>query len=254
MRCDEPWLQPLAGHLPANRARRFAAVRHLADLFDRYALHRPELVRAGRRGGRALAGASCGGGCTRGSRSPIRRRGSSARARGCAPSRSSSSCRSGSRCSGSRGCPRASCRSCARWPTHRDVHLFLLHPSPALWERIAALGAARRRAAPRTRRRRWPRNRLLASWGQDARELQLVLGPDVDDARAPGRAPRPARCSRGCRPTVRDATGAAPEPAARRRRAASRSTPATAARARSRSCATRSCTCSRRTRRSSRAT
>ena len=25
----------------------------------------------------------------------------------------------------------------------------------------------------------WPRNRLLASWGQDARELQLVLGADV---------------------------------------------------------------------------
>ena len=61
---------------------------------------------------------------------------------------------------------------------HRDVHLFLLHPSPALWERIAA-------AAPRVVRRAedstvtWPRNRLLASWGQDSRELQLVLGADV---------------------------------------------------------------------------
>ena len=56
---------------------------------------------------------------------------------------------------------------------HRDVHLFLLHPSPVLWERIAA-------EAPRVVRRAedptvtWPRNRLLASWGQDARELQLV--------------------------------------------------------------------------------
>ena len=36
---------------------------------------------------------------------------------------------------------------------HRDVHLFLLHPSPALWERIAAERAARGRAAPEDRRR-----------------------------------------------------------------------------------------------------
>ena len=47
---DEPWLKLLAGHLRANRARRFAAVRHIADLFDRYALHRPELIRAWARG------------------------------------------------------------------------------------------------------------------------------------------------------------------------------------------------------------
>ena len=42
---SEEWLAPLAAHLTANRARRFAAVRHLAGLFDRYALHRPEMVR-----------------------------------------------------------------------------------------------------------------------------------------------------------------------------------------------------------------
>ena len=47
---DEPWLKLLAGHLRANRARRFAAVRHIADLFDRYALHRPGLIRAWARG------------------------------------------------------------------------------------------------------------------------------------------------------------------------------------------------------------
>ena len=61
---------------------------------------------------------------------------------------------------------------------HRDAHLFLLHPSPALWERIAASGlrAAERATDPTAR---VARNRLLASWGQDSRELQLVLGPDV---------------------------------------------------------------------------
>jgi len=50
----EPWLHALATHLgataegddPDRRARRFAVVRHLAELFDRYALHRPEMVRA----------------------------------------------------------------------------------------------------------------------------------------------------------------------------------------------------------------
>src|SRR3954466_5767672 len=47
----EPWLRSLAVHLgdeddADRRARRFATVRHLADLFDRYALDRPGTVRA----------------------------------------------------------------------------------------------------------------------------------------------------------------------------------------------------------------
>ncbi|MDX6676370.1 MAG: exodeoxyribonuclease gamma subunit, partial [Solirubrobacteraceae bacterium] len=48
----EPWLHSLALHLggaadepdAARQGRRFAVVRHLADLFDRYSLHRPEMV------------------------------------------------------------------------------------------------------------------------------------------------------------------------------------------------------------------
>ena len=39
----EPWLATLAAHLEVDPTRRFAAVRHLATLFDRYALHRPDL-------------------------------------------------------------------------------------------------------------------------------------------------------------------------------------------------------------------
>ena len=50
----EPWLQNLAAHIggtletadPSRQARRFASVKHVADLFDRYALHRPGMVRA----------------------------------------------------------------------------------------------------------------------------------------------------------------------------------------------------------------
>jgi exodeoxyribonuclease V gamma subunit len=46
----EAWLEVLTAHLggldPAatDRDRRFAAVRHLADLFDRYAVHRPGML------------------------------------------------------------------------------------------------------------------------------------------------------------------------------------------------------------------
>src|SRR4051794_11624340 len=51
---EEPWLEVLANHLGADpnhpdadgvekRRRRYSTVRHLADLFDRYALARPEM-------------------------------------------------------------------------------------------------------------------------------------------------------------------------------------------------------------------
>ena len=59
----------------------------------------------------------------------------------------------------------------------RDVHLWLPHPSAALWDAVAPYAAKNRR----TRRRDDQtadvvRNPLLASLGRDARELQLQLG------------------------------------------------------------------------------
>src|SRR5207245_2501852 len=49
----EPWLDPLASYLGANGggadlrlARRFGSARHLADLYDRYGVHRPAMLRA----------------------------------------------------------------------------------------------------------------------------------------------------------------------------------------------------------------
>jgi exodeoxyribonuclease V gamma subunit len=47
----EPWLATLAAHLGAaddvaRRGRRFGTLRHVADLFDAYALHRPAMLRA----------------------------------------------------------------------------------------------------------------------------------------------------------------------------------------------------------------
>ena len=150
----------------------------------------------------------------------------------------------------------------------RDVHLFLLHPSPALWEKVthrAERSAGARRDDDRTAT--LAANRLLASWGRDAREMQLVLtggrAGDVADIHHP--SPSPAQTLLGrIQHDVRDDRRApgAPLPGAADERpaagapmtAASRSTPATAARARSRCSATRSCTRWPTTPRSSRVT
>ena len=60
----------------------------------------------------------------------------------------------------------------------RDVHLFLLHPSPQLWQSVAdktrdADAVVRRSDDPTAP---LATKRLLASRGRDARELQLVVG------------------------------------------------------------------------------
>ncbi len=56
---------------------------------------------------------------------------------------------------------------------HRDVHLWLAHPSPVLWDRLAAtLPGPLRRADHSVAAVRHP---LLASLGRDGRELQLTL-------------------------------------------------------------------------------
>ena len=60
----------------------------------------------------------------------------------------------------------------------RDVHLFLLHPSPVLWERLSEQTGPSSRFIARSQdpTASAPRNPLLASWGRDSREMQLVLG------------------------------------------------------------------------------
>ena len=198
----EPWLQSLAAHLGADagepddsrRARRLSAVRHLAELFGRYALHRPQMVRAWARAhdtdgtGRALPDEAWW-------QAELWRR---LRARIAIPGPAE---RLDEACARLRADadlvdlpPRLSLFGLTRLPAgrlavlralaaHRDVHLFLLHPSPVLWAAVAAATAPRppivRRAGDVTAT--LPANSLLASWGQDARELQLVVGGgDVD--------------------------------------------------------------------------
>ena len=191
----EPWLHSLAVHLgrtsdgpdEVRPARRFSSVRHLAELFDRYALYRPEML---------LAWAA--GRDTDGTERPLppdavwqaelwRR----LRDRLALPSPAE---RLEAACAvlrdepgrtelpqrlalfGLTRVPAARLQVLRALAAHRDVHLFVLHPSPKLWERIASTdGRPRsgRRADDQTAR--LAHHRLLASWGHDAREMQLVV-------------------------------------------------------------------------------
>jgi exodeoxyribonuclease V gamma subunit len=193
----EPWLRGLATYLgcstdppdPVRRARRLSVVRHLADLFDRYALHRPEMVAAWARGldtdanGEPLSeDAAWQPELWRRLRGRIglpglaeRREEACARLREDAalvdlPERLS--------LFGLTRLPAGHLHVLEALGERREVHLFLLHPSPALWESVE--DATER--TPRIVRRHddptseLPGNRLLRSWGRDAREMQLVLG------------------------------------------------------------------------------
>ena len=204
---EEPWLRSLAVHLGAagddadgaRRARRFSSVRHLADLFDRYALHRPEMVRAWADGHDAdgLGGELPDDVAWQ---AELWRRLNEAIPQPDPAARIDSACARVRDEPGLLDLPqRISLFGLTRLPAgrldvlraiaaRRDVHLFLLHPSPALWERVGAATAdngrvIRRREDPTSS---LPSNRLLASWGRDARELQLVAcggGDFADDHR-----------------------------------------------------------------------
>ena len=193
------WLAPLAAHLGGavpdaddlRRDRRFGAVRHLADLYDHYSHHRPEMINAW-----------AAGDDTDGRGTPLPKdllwqtllwRHLRARIGTASPAeRLAEACE---RLRGERELvdlpARISIFGLTRLAaTHaevldalgaaRDVHLFLLHPSPELWRSVAE--HVRPGAAPLPRRRddrtaTLPHNPLLATWGRDARELQLVAGP-----------------------------------------------------------------------------
>lgn len=194
----EPWLAPLAAHLgrpgsgaggpDGTRTRRFSTVRHVADLFDRYSVHRPQMLRAWSAGedtdgaGRPLPGDAAWQAhlwrCLReriGRPSPAERLDDA-----CALLRADPSlCDLPARVSlfGLTRLPVSYLHVLRALAEARDVHLFLLHPSPALWEGIAALAVDQ---PPVVRRRddrtaATPAHPLLASWGRDAREMQLVL-------------------------------------------------------------------------------
>ncbi len=184
---SEPWMAVLAAHLseedggleePHRRTRRLSVVRHLAGIFDRYGRYRPEMVRGWADG---EVGAHWQAQLWQRLRqhldvpSPAERL-----VDACGQLREKPDLLDlPPRLSlfGLTRIPRGQLEVLRALAQHRDLHLFLLHPSPALWDRIAAVtdgcpAVPRRREDPTSI---LPANRLLASWGQDARELQLTV-------------------------------------------------------------------------------
>ena len=186
---------PLAGHLrgaddvPADG--RFAAVRRVADLFDRYAVHRPEMLQRWAAGDRAVladgrpipVGGAWQAGMWRALRdhlevpSPAERlRSATARLRD-----DPACCELPSRLSlfGLTALPASYLEVLRALAVHRDVHLFLLHPSPVSWDRVQTeLSARPLTAVPRRDDdpvRGSVSHPLLRAWGRDAREMQVVM-------------------------------------------------------------------------------
>ena len=200
---DKPWLGPLRTHLgrddDTERAgRRFGAVRHIAELFDRYTVHRPEMIR--RWADRDDVDAALQPLAAEhrwqarlwrelrdrvGVPSPAERHADAiAELRGDAatidlPARLS--------VFGLTALPASYVAVLDAVAAHRDVHLFLLHPSHTLWRRVHAQVHDHRGAQVRGARlwmrdedptRELPANPLLTSWARDAREMQLVVAAD----------------------------------------------------------------------------
>lgn len=204
-RLDEPWLGPLREHLVGGdgadaRARRFSAARHIAGLFDRYGVHRPRMVRdwlndksVNAEGATLPAGAAWQAELWRAVRAHV--------AQSSPPERSVDALDALAALPFSPELPERLClfgltalpasyaevlHALAR---RRQLHLLLLHPSDRLWARIHAQvgpspGARPGRLPLRSEdaSRQTPSNPLLASWGRDARELQLVVVPVLDRA------------------------------------------------------------------------
>ncbi|HEY7073709.1 MAG TPA: exodeoxyribonuclease V subunit gamma, partial [Solirubrobacteraceae bacterium] len=192
---EDPWaperaVWPLLEVAPGSAAapwlsgdRRFAAVRHVAELFDRYAVQRPELLRAWASG----AGADWQPELWRRLRERIGVPGPAERLAGaCARLRAEPglvALPERIALFGLTRLPPAHLEVLRALAHARDVHVLILHPSPALWEKVRGGPEIVRREDDRTRE--LPVNRLLASWGQDSRELQLVLGGGFADHHHP---------------------------------------------------------------------
>jgi exodeoxyribonuclease V gamma subunit len=164
------------------RLRRLATARHVADLFDHYSVHRPEMIQGWAAGGDDGAPGPAGW------QPHLWRR---LRRRLAVPSPAERMEEAAARIRSEPSVldlpERLSLFGLTRLPpahltildaiaSSRDVHLFVLHPSGCLWDRTAPLvgpGPVTRRAEDATAR--LPRHPLLRSWGRDSRELQSVL-------------------------------------------------------------------------------
>jgi exodeoxyribonuclease V gamma subunit len=187
---DETWLKPLARHLRDGNQHRYARLAHIARLFDEYAVRRPELIQAWVRD--ESGGIDVDQHPAAGWQPELWRR---LREAVGVPSLAE---RLEPACARLQAEPevvalpaRLALFGITRLPSshlmvlqalaaRRDVHLMLLHPSPAMWARGSA------------------ENRLLASWGRDVLGLQkLLAGAGVDRHH-----PLPESDTRGRKSTV----------------------------------------------------
>ena len=196
----EPWLERLAAHLDGargDRSRRLRTVQHLATLFDRYALYRPQLLDAWRDGidddGADPAGTLAEHDRWQaelwrrlrarvGEPGPAERQGAACERLLADPELSTLPARVA--LFGLTSLPARHLEVLRALADARDVHLLLLQPSGASWRALAReverQGPARTRASLPTTF--LPDNPLLASWGRDARELQMALATAGDAA------------------------------------------------------------------------
>lgn len=195
----EPWCAVLAHHLGAGpdgddadgsrRGRRWAAAAHLSGLFASYAAHRPGMLRDWAAGhdtdgtGPLPDDLVWQAHLWRRLRERLGPGPSEGLAEACTALRSDPALSDLPARVSVFGPTRLSTRSLAvleALAEHRDVHLWLPHPSPVLWAGIATTAGAaagRRRDDPTTTAARHP---LLRSLGRDVRELQLRLPTHVD--------------------------------------------------------------------------
>ncbi len=173
---DAAWLAPLAGHLRQTEGRRYTRLRHLAGLYDHYALNRPELISAW----------AAGSGAAHWQPELWRQ----LRQRVDVPSGPERLVSARERLIAEPGVVAlperlaffgltrlagAHIQLLAALAARREVHLMLLHPSPVLWDALSAAGLSAPRRRSEDPSAGLAHHRLLASWGRDSRELQLML-------------------------------------------------------------------------------
>jgi exodeoxyribonuclease V gamma subunit len=189
-----------------RRTRRFATARHVADLFDTYGVQRPAMVLDWLAGGH---GDGAGGQLPEDARwqAELLRRVRGHVGTAGPPERVADACtrlRAGTldvdlpaRVSlfGLTRLPATYLDVLRALAVRREVHLFALHPSLVLWDRMAASGVP---ALPLPRAedptRDVPSHPLLRTWARDTREMQLVLAEaaDADSAHHPVAGGEPA--------------------------------------------------------------
>ncbi|MDQ6724742.1 MAG: exodeoxyribonuclease V subunit gamma, partial [Actinomycetota bacterium] len=183
----EGWLEVLAAHLGGadplaiDGDRRFAAVRHMAELFDHYAVHRPAMLRAWM-AGKDEDGEGVGLPGDMAWQPELWRRLRDVVDAPSPPERLVGGCAALVEDPGLADLPhRLTLFGLTRLPAsyldvllalavHRDVHVLALQPSAAAWTSIAACPRSDPALAVEA-----TRHPLLGAWGRDSREMQLVL-------------------------------------------------------------------------------